>query len=353
MVSNGSSGPPGGNNSSPANNVHAGSISMSMPLGGLQSPSSTSSTSTTVYNVQSSYSNHHHHPHPQQHQNRSHHLFQVSSSMSMSGSAGPSTTNHNPSNNVFNMNQLSSQVQQQQPQSQQNVAQQTNSNNNGNGGSGPNSEMELPTLSQLSQADLNGLVSLEDEDDDDLFKQLGETNFELDSILDGFVDENNHPITHHQPPSTSMQYNLPTFHPPHPHIHPNSSPQLLHHPHHMNYGNNCPSNDDRLGKRRRKIKATETQLQAGQGGLLSLASHSHPNNGSNGPMGPNRKTSSSSILQTQLCQPSQSDNGIRIGPRGKANIASSNPLLAGKILQRNIVYFRTHSSTDEFIIQIL
>lgn len=47
-----------------------------------------------------------------------------------------------------------------------------------------------PGLGELSQSDLTGLVSSLDEDtEEDLFKQLGESTFELDNFFTDFEDK--------------------------------------------------------------------------------------------------------------------------------------------------------------------
>ena len=78
------------------------------------------------------------------------------------------------SNNEFLQQEAANGAQQQQQQQQQHQ-------NIGNTG-----------LGELSQSDLTGLVSSLDEDsEEDLFKQLGESTFELDNFFTDFEDKVN------------------------------------------------------------------------------------------------------------------------------------------------------------------
>lgn len=76
------------------------------------------------------------------------------------------------SNNEFLQQEAANGAQQQQQQQQQHQ-------NTGSTG-----------LGELSQSDLTGLVSSLDEDtEEDLFKQLGESTFELDNFFTDFEDK--------------------------------------------------------------------------------------------------------------------------------------------------------------------
>ena len=211
------------------------------------------------------------------------------------------------------------------------------------------SSIELPTLSPLSPADLNGFVSHLDEDDhEDLLKQLGETSFELDAILDEFVDENNPHHPQHQFGSfvSGQEQHQANQHGGNNNNMHNTNNGMTHghhlHPGHMNMSNsNGLSNgllkhvqlDERsslLNKRRKKSIKCEMNLNESSHHHVTNPNLSMSNN-NNGQRKQQQQQQSmqGSILQNQLCQPHHSPDGM--GCLNKATIASANPLLAGAV----------------------
>jgi hypothetical protein len=205
--------------------------------------------------------------------------------------------------------------------------------NGGSGGSGnqeAGESTELPTLSQLSQADLNGLVSTLDDDDDDLFKQLGEATFELDPLIDEILETGAGTNSDHSP-------NIINGHSNQNHVQQSASNQFGNNSHHhqslqqfMTFNQNQQNNNQgtnmeiephrlqNVQRRRKKPPDTkmgmEITLEEAAPSILHLARAS-TSNSNGGKM--------SSILANTLC-----------GPHGhKANIAASNPILAGRTLK--------------------
>jgi len=208
----------------------------------------------------------------------------------------------------------------------------------------------LHTLSQLSQADLNGLVSTLDDDDEDLFKQLGETSFELDDILDNIVEGNmnggggNNNSTGNNNSSHLSQNSS--------YDGSNGQNSYLNFPngtiaHHLQTLNNITLDEHgRNGTARRRRKGFGNTSPSKNGmhssddvNLEDVTGISIAN--SNGSHGGNqnlqRKGSLNSILQNQLVQPHMSSVGMD-GMRGKHNIAAANPLLAGIIFTSRLAF---------------
>ncbi|CAG7729959.1 unnamed protein product [Allacma fusca] len=232
---------------------------------------------------------------------------------------------------------------------QNNIVNSTNNQQHPNGTNDHtnNSELELPTLSPLSPADLNGFVChLDEDDDDDLLKQLGETSFELEAILDEFVDENNpnhsqhqfnsYLSSHHHQHNAHQQNGVPSSHPGGTGLHNNQQNHLQNGHCNVSNGNGMNNGlptqcqlDDRseslLAKRRKKnmnkcdlnMDEVHRSLSNGQGTILSTSNNAH------------RNKSMVSILQNQLCQPHHTSDVM--GRLNKVTIASANPLLAEKL----------------------
>lgn len=226
---------------------------------------------------------------------------------------------------------------------------------------------ELP-LSQLSQADLNGLVSSLDDDDTDLFDHLTGPAFEIDAILDGIVDDNpTHSanggsagannnnggggqgiVSSSQAYGTNAQtQQQQTQQQQHQQQHQSQTMQQqqqymnyangasmsqLHQQHHHHNqaldvdqrngmaGHAANNNNNRRRKKLMKLPdlhgPMETvSLEEAAGNILPLANLA-------------QQSQRKSILQSQLCDAHASmDTAMR---NGKANIAAANPLLAGK-----------------------
>jgi hypothetical protein len=66
------------------------------------------------------------------------------------------------------------------------------------GGGVPQEQAGSPGLGELSQSDLTGLVAGLDEEDEDIFKQLGDPAFELENFFTVFdeKEENNNNVVH-------------------------------------------------------------------------------------------------------------------------------------------------------------
>ncbi|OXA53059.1 hypothetical protein Fcan01_12372 [Folsomia candida] len=249
-------------------------------------------------------------------------------------------------------------------------------NNGGGGGGGgggtghPESgdAPELPTLSQLSQADLNGLVSTLDDDDDDWVKQLGDEPFELDPLLDEILEPNratnhpNHPsnnsnnngISHSSNNNQSQQgqqqqqqqqqhQQQPTGQNGHfgnnPHHHQSLQQFLAYSQQNQQQQNSNGTNGiemessrlQNVPRRRKKPPDSkmgmEISLEEAVPSILHLArastSNNNPSSGG-GKMG--------SILANTLCGPHN-------GQHNKANIAAANPILAGRTPELQITIF--------------
>jgi hypothetical protein len=168
---------------------------------------------------------------------------------------------------------------------------------------------EHPELSQLSQADLNGLVSTLDDDDDDLFKQLGEAGFELDPLLDEILEDHNRSRVNHGNGNREQHQQQQQ----HSNFGNNSSPSLQQflsfHGNNNNNNNNGANNG--LGRSRKKPPDNkgmlmEISLEEAAPNILQMARA--------------KGGSPASILANTLCS----------GGMNKANIAAANPILAGK-----------------------
>ncbi|CAL8079127.1 unnamed protein product [Orchesella dallaii] len=222
---------------------------------------------------------------------------------------------------------------------------------------------ELP-LSQLSQADLNGLVSSLDDDDSDLFDHLSGPAFEIDAILDGIVDDsptqagngNNNGANngsngqglvsssqafgsnaqqqsvqqqHQQQSQTLQQQQQQQFMNYQNGGNMSHVQQQQHHHNQLDVDQrscigNSVANNNKKRKKPMKLPGVHgpmetVSLEEAAGNILPLANLAQQQ----------QSQRKQSILQSQLCDAHGSMDGSH--RNGKANIAAANPLLAEKL----------------------